>query len=128
MATRPHGDSATWRLGHMATRPHGDVSTRRRGFDVSLTGTAGSVGPTSSDTGSVLVIGAGGVIGAHAAAEYARRPGWRVRGLSRRTPREATWEHLAVGLRDGGTARGGARGAGGATHPGFAGHPARPPP
>ena len=72
---------------------------------------AGSAAP-----GSVLVTGAGGVIGAAVAAEYARRPGWRVRGVSRRTPREAAWEHLAVDLGDAGAARAGLAGAGDVTH------------
>ncbi|MQA36369.1 NAD-dependent epimerase/dehydratase family protein, partial [Modestobacter roseus] len=69
-----------------------------------------------SEQGSVLVTGAGGVIGAHAAAEYARRPGWRVRGVSRRTPREAGWEHLAVDLRDADAARDGLAAAADTTH------------
>jgi len=69
-----------------------------------------------SDEGSVLVTGAGGVIGAHAAAQYASRPGWRVRGVSRRTPQEATWEHLAVDLGDAAGARDGLRAASDTTH------------
>src|SRR3954452_19920592 len=45
----------------------------------------GTMSETTTDAGgSVLVTGVGGVIGAHAAAEYAQRPGWRVRGVSRR--------------------------------------------
>jgi nucleoside-diphosphate-sugar epimerase len=76
--------------------------------------------------GSVLVTGAGGVIGAHAAAEYARRPGWRVRGVSRRTPREAGWEHLAVDLGDAGAARDGLSGLGDVTHLVFGAYAERP--
>ncbi|WNV76099.1 SDR family oxidoreductase [Geodermatophilus sp. DSM 44513] len=66
--------------------------------------------------GSVVVTGAGGVIGSHAAAEYARRPGWRVRGVSRRTPGQATWEHLAVDLADAASATEGMAGLGDVTH------------
>src|SRR3954462_1121964 len=68
----------------------------------------GTMSETTTDTGgSVLVTGAGGVIGAHAAAEYAKRPGWRVRGVSRRRPRATSWEHLAVDLSDPDAARAG---------------------
>ncbi|MGY1707110.1 SDR family oxidoreductase [Geodermatophilus sp. SYSU D00697] len=77
-------------------------------------------------TGSVLVTGAGGVIGAHAAAEYARRPGWRVRGVSRRTPRRATWEHLPVDLGDASSARAGLDGLGDVTHLVFGAYAERP--
>jgi nucleoside-diphosphate-sugar epimerase len=76
--------------------------------------------------GSVLVTGAGGVIGSAAAAEYARRPGWRVRGVSRRTPREAGWEHLAVDLGTADGARDGLRGAGDVTHLVFGAYAERP--
>ncbi|MEU2349096.1 SDR family oxidoreductase [Modestobacter sp. NPDC049651] len=76
--------------------------------------------------GSVLVTGAGGVIGSHAAAAYARRPGWRVRGVSRRTPRDAGWEHLAVDLSDAAAARDGLAGAGDVTHLVFGAYAERP--
>ncbi|MFW3170068.1 SDR family oxidoreductase [Geodermatophilus sp. CPCC 206100] len=77
-------------------------------------------------SGSVLVTGAGGVIGAAAAGEYARRPGWRVRGVSRRTPRQAAWEHLPVDLGDAETARAGLAGLGDVTHLVFGAYAERP--
>lgn len=49
--------------------------------------------------GSVLVAGAGGVIGRHAADEYTRQ-GWQVRGISRRPVQGAGWDHLSVDLSD----------------------------
>jgi nucleoside-diphosphate-sugar epimerase len=79
-----------------------------------------------AEQGSVLVTGAGGVIGAHVAAEYAEHPGWRVRGLSRRPPREASWEHLAVDLRDADAARSGLAAAGDVTHLVFGAYAERP--
>jgi len=81
---------------------------------------------SSNDAGSVLVTGAGGVIGAAAAAEYAGRPGWRVRGLSRRAPREAGWEHLAVDLMDADASRAGLAGATDVTHLVFGAYAERP--
>ena len=80
----------------------------------------------STEQGSVLVTGAGGVIGAHAAAEYASQPGWRVRGLSRRAPRDAGWEHLAVDLRDADAARTGLADATDVTHLVFGAYAERP--
>ena len=80
---------------------------------------------SSSDTGSVLVTGAGGVIGAAAAEEYTRR-GWRVCGVSRRAPREAHWEHLAVDLRDAGATRAGLAGTGDVSHLVFGAYAERP--
>ena len=81
---------------------------------------------TGATNGSVLVTGAGGVIGAHAADEYARRPGWRVRGVSRRTPRKPGWEHLAVDLGDPRAARDGLADAGDVTHLVFGAYAERP--
>ncbi|MET0764531.1 MAG: NAD-dependent epimerase/dehydratase family protein, partial [Blastococcus sp.] len=75
---------------------------------------------TTDAGGSVLVTGAGGVIGAHAAAAYAQRPGWRVRGVSRRRPRATSWEHLAVDLSDPDAARAGLAALGDVTHLVFA--------
>ncbi|GGO91850.1 SDR family oxidoreductase [Wenjunlia tyrosinilytica] len=75
---------------------------------------------TSATPGSVLVAGAGGVIGRHAAAQYALQPGRLVRGVSRRTPQDATWEHLPVDLADRGAARAGLAAAGDTTHLVFA--------
>lgn len=69
-----------------------------------------------SDEGNVLVTGAGGVIGAFVAQEYVGRPGWRVRGVSRRVPEGASWEHLAVDLGDAAGARDGLRAVGDTTH------------
>jgi len=80
---------------------------------------------TTDGGGSVLVTGAGGVIGAHAAAEYATRPGWRVRGVSRRQPRTATWDHLPVDLSDAEAAREGLRALGDVTHLVFAAYTER---
>ena len=80
---------------------------------------------TTDATGSVLITGAGGVIGAYAAAEYANRPGWRVRGVSRRRPRTAPWEHLAVDLADPAAARAGLGGLGDVTHLVFAAYTER---
>ncbi len=62
--------------------------------------------PASPSTASVLVAGAGGVIGKHAADEYARL-GARVRGVSRRPVADAGWEHLPVDLLDAEGARAG---------------------
>lgn len=72
-----------------------------------------------SSTGSVLVTGAGGVIGSHAAAEYAARPGWTVRGVSRRAPQSLDGhdvEHLPVDLSDPSVARDGLAAASDTTH------------
>ncbi|WP_347057166.1 SDR family oxidoreductase [Blastococcus sp. HT6-30] len=80
---------------------------------------------TADAHGSVLVTGAGGVIGAHAAAEYARRPGWRVRGVSRRRPRTTQWDHLPVDLGDPDAARAGLASLGDVTHLVFAAYTER---
>ncbi|MGY1915464.1 SDR family oxidoreductase [Blastococcus sp. SYSU DS0973] len=80
---------------------------------------------TTDAHGSVLVTGAGGVIGAHAAAEYARRPGWRVRGVSRRRPRTTQWDHLPVDLGDPDAARAGLASLGDVTHLVFAAYTER---
>jgi nucleoside-diphosphate-sugar epimerase len=76
--------------------------------------------------GSVLVTGAGGVIGAAAAAQYARTPGWRVRGVSRRRPRSAAFEHLAVDLGDPAAAVDGLRALDDVTHLVFGAYAERP--
>lgn len=65
---------------------------------------------TDPSSTSVLVAGAGGVIGRHAADEYARH-GARVRGVSRRPVPEAGWQHLPVDLLDAAGARDGLAGA-----------------
>lgn len=50
--------------------------------------------------GVVLVCGENGVIGRHVAAEYARLPGWTVRGLGRRDPGDVPWQHVTGDLSD----------------------------
>lgn len=79
---------------------------------------------SSAADASVLVAGAGGVIGRHVADEYARQ-GSRVRGISRRAVDGAEWEHLAVDLSDAGAARDGLRAAADATHLVFAAYSER---
>src|SRR3954464_11480078 len=68
----------------------------------------GTMSETTTDAGgSVLVTGAGGVIGAHAAAAYGQRPGWGVRG-GRGGGRVGAWEGWAGagrGPRPGSTCR-----------------------
>lgn len=81
---------------------------------------------TEQAAGSVLVTGAGGVIGSSAAAEYGRRPGWRVRGVSRRRPADLAGEHLAVDLRDADAARDGLAVAADTTHLVFGAYAERP--
>ncbi|MCQ2001330.1 SDR family oxidoreductase [Arthrobacter zhaoxinii] len=81
--------------------------------------------PQAQDTGTVLVAGAGGVIGRHAADEYARR-GWKVRGASRRPVPGAGWEHLSVDLLDAGKAREGLAPASDTTHLVFGAYIERP--
>lgn len=86
--------------------------------------------PESADNpvgvpGVVLVAGAGGVIGRHAADEYAAR-GWHVRGASRRPVPGAAWEHLPVDLLDPQAARTGLSAAGDTTHLVFAAYIERP--
>jgi nucleoside-diphosphate-sugar epimerase len=80
---------------------------------------------TTDAGGSVLVTGVGGVIGAHAAAAYAQRPGWRVRGVSRRRPPATSWEHLSVDLSDPDAARAGLAALGDVTHLVFAAYTER---
>ncbi|WP_320671074.1 SDR family oxidoreductase [Patulibacter defluvii] len=77
--------------------------------------------------GTVLVAGAGGVIGGYAAAEYARRDGWRVRAASRRPPvgPAQAVDHLAVDLLDADAAQAGLRGAADTTHLVFAAYAER---
>ncbi|WP_050897057.1 SDR family oxidoreductase [Patulibacter medicamentivorans] len=76
-------------------------------------GNAHAAAAANARPGTVLVAGAGGVIGGYAAAEYARQPGWRVRALSRRRPVDApaAVEHLAVDLLDAAAAADGLRAA-----------------
>ncbi|MDK1328104.1 SDR family oxidoreductase [Arthrobacter sp. zg-Y1143] len=81
--------------------------------------------PDRPSSGVVLVAGAGGVIGRHAADEYARR-GWKVRGASRRPVPGAAWEHLSVDLLDAGTARDGLAAASDTTHLVFGAYIERP--
>ena len=53
--------------------------------------------------GTVLIVGASGVIGASAVALFGREPGWRVLALSRRppdVPAGAAFEHIPVDLTD----------------------------
>lgn len=75
--------------------------------------------------GTVLVAGAGGVIGRHAADEYARR-GWPVRGLSRRPVAGAGWEHLPVDLLDDRASHEGLAAAADTTHLVFGAYVERP--
>jgi nucleoside-diphosphate-sugar epimerase len=79
---------------------------------------------TSAANGSVLVTGAGGVIGRHVAAEYVRR-GRHVRGVSRRAVEGSTWEHLKVDLSDAAGARDGLAAASDTTHLVFAAYSER---
>ena len=82
-----------------------------------------SPGPAAE--GVALVAGAGGVIGRHAADEYARR-GWKVRGASRRPVPDAAWEHLSVDLLDAAAARQGLAPASDTTHLVFGAYIERP--
>jgi nucleoside-diphosphate-sugar epimerase len=75
--------------------------------------------------GTVLVAGAGGVIGRHVAEEYAAR-GWAVRGASRRPVPDAGWEHLSVDLLDADAAVAGLAAAADTTHLVFAAYLERP--
>lgn len=79
----------------------------------------------SDESGSVLVTGAGGVIGRHAATEYLRL-GRQVRGVSRRSVEGASWEHLRVDLLDPEGARDGLAAAGDTTHVVFGAYMERP--
>jgi nucleoside-diphosphate-sugar epimerase len=76
---------------------------------------------------TVLVAGAAGVIGRHAAAEYAAR-GARVLGVSRRIIPDAPFQPLPVDLSDATAARKGLAGAGDVTHLVFAAYVERPTP
>src|SRR4030095_16845065 len=76
-------------------------------------------------TDTVLVAGAGGVIGKHVADTYAAR-GVPVRGVSRRPVTDAAWEHLSVDLLDPESARRGLAGAADTTHLVFAAYIERP--
>ena len=80
---------------------------------------------TDDDQPTVLVAGAGGVIGRHAAQEYVAR-GATVRGASRRPVAEATWEHLPVDLLDAAAAKAGLAAAGDSTHLVFGAYLERP--
>lgn len=73
----------------------------------------------------MLVAGAGGVIGRHAAQEYARL-GRQVRGVSRRPVPGAGWEHLPVDLSDADTALSGLAAAADTTHLVFGAYAERP--
>ena len=76
-------------------------------------------------TDSVLVAGAGGVIGKHAADAYAAR-GTPVRGVSRRPVADASWGHLAVDLLDPESATRDLQAAADTTHLVFAAYIERP--
>ncbi|MFJ6001677.1 SDR family oxidoreductase [Arthrobacter sp. NPDC092385] len=80
---------------------------------------------TAGNSPVVLVAGAGGVIGRHAADEYLSR-GARVRGLSRRPVTGAQWEHLPVDLLDREAARTGLESARDTTHLVFGAYIERP--
>lgn len=82
-------------MGRMTSEPAAPAST-----------TTSSADPQ----GAVLVAGAGGVIGLHAANEFARA-GFRVRGVSRRPVPDVDWPHLPVDLLDADGARKGLRDA-----------------
>ena len=86
---------------------------------------ARSAASLQAEAGTVLVAGAGGVIGRHAADEYARR-GWKVRGASRRPVPGADWEHLSVDLLDPQAARQGLAPASDTTHLVFGAYIERP--
>ncbi|MEG9249605.1 SDR family oxidoreductase [Arthrobacter sp. Soc17.1.1.1] len=75
--------------------------------------------PPDAGAKTVLVAGAGGVIGRHVADEYARR-GAQVRGLSRRPVAGSGWDHLPVDLLDREAARAGLEAARNTTHLVFA--------
>lgn len=66
--------------------------------------------------GVALVAGSAGVIGAHAAAEYARIPGWTVRGAARRDQPDVPFEALAADLSSAEGARSGLAAARDTTH------------
>jgi nucleoside-diphosphate-sugar epimerase len=76
-------------------------------------------------TDSVLVAGAGGVIGKHVADAYDARD-VRVRGVSRRPVADAAWEHLPVDLLDAESAKKGLEAADDTTHLVFAAYIERP--
>ncbi|MHA7189360.1 SDR family oxidoreductase [Arthrobacter sp. MDT2-16] len=84
----------------------------------SVASAAGAGAAVDAST-TVLVAGAGGVIGRHVADEYARR-GATVRGLSRRPVSGARWEHLPVDLLARDAARTGLEAARDTTHLVFA--------
>ncbi|WP_432505688.1 SDR family oxidoreductase [Kineococcus arenarius] len=70
--------------------------------------------------GVALVAGSAGVIGAHAAAEYARVPSWTVRGAARRAQPDVPWQPLPADLSTPDGAREGLAGARDTTHLVFA--------
>ena len=71
-----------------------------------------------SDQGTVLIVGASGVIGAAAAEYFAGQPDWRVIGLSRRPPGPAPsrYEHVTLDLMDADACRTAAGQLGAVTH------------
>jgi nucleoside-diphosphate-sugar epimerase len=76
-------------------------------------------------TDSILVAGAGGVIGKHVADAYDTRD-VRVRGVSRRPVADASWEHLSVDLLDTESVTKGLEAADDTTHLVFAAYIERP--
>ncbi|WP_432499032.1 SDR family oxidoreductase [Kineococcus gypseus] len=91
--------------------------------DSPATGPLGGLDPIAGAAqrpGTALVVGSAGVIGAHAAAEYARVPGWTVRGAARREQPGVPWQALGADLSTAEGAREGLAGARGTTHLVFA--------
>jgi nucleoside-diphosphate-sugar epimerase len=73
-------------------------------------------------SGTILIAGASGVIGAAAAEHFAAAPGWRVIGVSRRPPDPAPtgYEHIALDLTDAAACSAAAERFGDVTHVAYA--------
>ena len=75
--------------------------------------------PPASGAKTVLIAGASGVIGAAAVEHFARRPDWRVIGVSRRRPDLAAdipFDHIRLDLMDAAACRAASPGFSGVTH------------
>ena len=91
--------------------------------DTTTAGPLGGPDPiaaAAASPGVALVAGSAGVIGVHAAAEYARVPGWTVRGAARREQPGVPWQALAADLSSAEGAREGLSAARDTTHLVFA--------